>query len=148
MGRGYYIDELASGMSATFGKTITDAEVMLFSDISGDTNPVHLDDAFAGASVFKGRIAHGLLVASLISTAIGTRLPGPGCIYVSQNLSFIAPVRLGDTVCATVTIRSLDTQRRRVQLDTVCRVEGKEVLAGDATVMVPRRPEEILGTAA
>ncbi len=137
---GYYIEDLEPGMSATFGKTITDADILMFAGVSGDTNPVHLNEEFAGGTPFGGRIAHGMLTASLISTAIGTKLPGPGCIYVSQTMRFLAPVRAGDTVTARVRITEVDRSRRRVRMETVCVVNGRTVLEGEAEIMVPRRP--------
>src|SRR5215813_14647427 len=100
--RGRYVDEIDAGMTAVFTKTVTEADIVLFAGISGDTNPVHLDEDFAKSTMFKGRIAHGMLSASFISTVFGTKLPGPGAIYVSQNLKFKAPVRIGDTVTARV----------------------------------------------
>ncbi len=138
---GYRIEDLEVGMSASFGKTITDADILMFAGVSGDTNPVHLNEEFAGGTVFEGRIAHGMLTASLISTAIGTRLPGPGCIYLSQTLRFRAPVRAGDTVTARVTIVEIDRQRRRVRMETLCLVGGEPVLEGEALIMVPQRRE-------
>ncbi len=137
---GYYIEDLEEGMSAAFGKTITDADILMFAGVSGDTNPVHLNEEFALGTAFQGRIAHGMLTASLISTVLGTKLPGPGCIYLSQSLKFLAPVRAGDTVRAEVTLRSLDKERRRCVFETVCKVGGKNVLEGEALIMVPRRP--------
>jgi 3-hydroxybutyryl-CoA dehydratase len=137
---GYYIEDLEEGMSSVFGKTITDADILMFAGVSGDTNPVHLNEEFAAGTAFQGRIAHGMLTASLISTVLGTKLPGPGCIYLSQSLKFLAPVRAGETVRAEVTIKSIDRERRRVVLETVCKVGGKNVLEGEALVMVPRRP--------
>jgi 3-hydroxybutyryl-CoA dehydratase len=101
---------------------------------------VHLNEEFALGTAFHGRIAHGMLTASLISTVLGTKLPGPGCIYLSQTLKFIAPVRAGDTVRAEVTLKSLDRDRRRCIFETVCKVGGKNVLEGEAIIMVPRRP--------
>ena len=103
-------------------------------------NPVHLDQEFAKGTMFRGRIAHGMLTASFISTVLGTKLPGPGCIYVRQNLRFKAPVRIGDTVRARVTIRSVDQERGRVQVETVCTVGDTVVIDGDAELVVPRRP--------
>ncbi len=138
---GYFIEDLEPGMSATFGKTITDADILMFAGVSGDTNPVHLNEEFAGDTPFKGRIAHGLLTASLISTAIGTKLPGPGCIYVSQSLRFRAPVRAGDTVTARVTVLEVERERRRVRMETICLVGGRVVLDGEAVIMVPSRAE-------
>jgi len=136
---GYFIEDLQPGMSATFGKTITDADILMFAGVSGDTNPVHLNEEFANGTPFRGRIAHGLLTASLISTAIGTKLPGPGCIYVSQSLRFRAPVRAGDTVTARVTVLDVDREKKRVRMETVCLVGGRVVLDGEAVIMVPSR---------
>lgn len=136
---GYYIEELSEGMSASFGKTVTDADIVLFAGISGDTNPVHLNEAFAKETMFKGRIAHGIFGASLISAVLGTKLPGPGCIYVNQTLRFKAPVRAGETLIATVTVKSINTQKKLVTLDTVCTVDDKAVIEGEAMVMVPAR---------
>lgn len=136
---GYYIEDLSEGMSASFGKTVTDADIVLFAGISGDTNPVHLNEAFAKDTMFKGRIAHGVFGASLISAVLGTKLPGPGCIYVNQTLRFKAPVRAGETLIATVTVKSINTQKKLVTLDTVCTVDDKAVIEGEAMVMVPAR---------
>jgi 3-hydroxybutyryl-CoA dehydratase len=140
MEQGYFIDDIEAGMTAFFGKTITEADILMFAGVSGDTNPVHLDEEFASATPFKGRIAHGMLTASLISTVLGTKLPGPGCVYVSQNMRFLAPVRVGDTVRAIVTVRDVDRERRRVTMETACRVNGTDVLVGEANLLVPRRP--------
>ncbi|MBX6373766.1 MAG: MaoC family dehydratase [Acetobacteraceae bacterium] len=134
-----YFEDLQLGQSASFAKTITEADILLFAGVSGDTNPVHIDAEAASKSLFKERIAHGMLSASLISTVLGTRLPGPGTIYLSQNLKFRAPVRIGATVTATVEITGLDPDKKRATLRTVCTVEGKPVIEGDATVMVPSR---------
>ena len=137
---GYFIEDLSEGMTAVFGKTITDADILMFAGVSGDTNPVHLNEEFAAGTAFQGRIAHGMLTASLISTVLGTKLPGPGCVYLSQNLKFMAPVRVGDTVRAEVTITAIDRLRRRVTFATACKVGGKSVLEGEAVTVVPRRP--------
>ncbi|MBI1179862.1 MAG: (R)-hydratase [Alphaproteobacteria bacterium] len=126
-------------MSASYAKTVTDADITLFAGVSGDTNPVHIDDEFARETMFKGRIAHGMLSASFISTVFGTRLPGPGCIYLSQSLRFKAPVRPGDTVTARVTVAELKPERRQVRFDCVCLVDGKTVLDGEALILVPAR---------
>lgn len=136
---GIFFEDLALGQSASFGKTITEADILLFAGVSGDTNPVHINAEVAAASMFKGRIAHGMLSASLISTVLGTRLPGPGTIYLGQNLKFRAPVRIGETVTATVTVTSLDAAKKRATLSTICTVAGKPVIDGEATVMVPSR---------
>lgn len=144
---GYFIEDIKEGMSAAFGKTITDADILMFAGVSGDTNPVHLNEEFAAGTAFQGRIAHGMLTASLISTVLGTKLPGPGCIYMSQSMRFLAPVRAGETVRAEVTVKAVDRERRRVTFETVCKVGGKNVLEGEAVLMVPRRPAEAAATA-
>ncbi len=137
---GYYLEDLSEGMSAVYTKTVTDADLEQFAEVSGDFNPVHMDPEYAKTTMFKGRIAHGMLSASFISTVLGTKLPGPGAIYISQNLRFKAPVRPGDTVTAEVTVKSVDLDRSRVSVDTVCTVNGKPVIEGDAVMMVPKRP--------
>lgn len=137
--RGYYLEDLEIGMSAIYTKTVTDADLVLFAGVSGDINPVHVDQEYAETTMFEGRIAHGMLTASFISAVLGTRLPGPGCIYISQTLKFKAPVRPGDTVKAKVTVKAVELERGRVTLDTVCTVAGKPVLEGEAVLMVPRK---------
>jgi len=136
---GYYFEDLEVGMSSTYAKTITETDIVLFAGMSGDNNPVHLNHEFASATMFEGRIAHGMLSAGFISTVLGTKLPGPGCIYLSQNLKFKAPVRANDTVTAKVTITNMIPEKRFVELETVCLVDGKPVITGDATVMVPSK---------
>lgn len=138
---GYYLEDLSVGMTSVFAKTVTEADIVMFAGISGDTNPVHINQQFAEGSMFKGRIAHGMLSASLISTVVGTRLPGPGCIYVNQTLRFRAPVKAGDTVVARATVKEILPERRRVVLATVCTVGDTVVIDGEATMMVARRPE-------
>ena len=132
-------EDLAVGQTASFAKTITEADILLFAAVSGDTNPVHIDAEAAAASMFKQRIAHGMLSASLISTVLGTRLPGPGTIYLAQSLKFRAPVTIGQTVTATVEVTALDPARRRATLSTTCTVAGKPVIEGEATIMLPAR---------
>ncbi len=136
---GYDFEDLTVGMTATFAKTITEADIVLFASVSGDNNAMHINEEFAQTTQFKGRIAHGMLSASVISAAIAGRLPGPGTIYLSQNLRFKAPVRPGDTVHAIVTIKELLPEKRRVSLSTVCTVGGKVVIDGDALVMPTTR---------
>ena len=136
---GYYIEDLSIGMTDRFAKTVTEADIVLFSGVSGDTNPVHLDEEYAAMTRFKGRITHGMLNASFISAVLGTRLPGPGSIYVSQNLKFRAPVRPGDTVTAICTVSAIDRDRQRVTMDTVCVVRDHKVITGDAVLLVPSR---------
>ncbi|MEM9625924.1 MAG: MaoC family dehydratase [Pseudomonadota bacterium] len=138
--QGYYFDDLKEGMSEVFSKTITEADLLMFAGVSGDTNPIHLDQDFASRTMFEGRIAHGMLTASLVSTVLGTKLPGPGAIYVNQNLRFLAPVRIGDTVIARAAVKELYGEKKRVKLETTCQVGDIKVLDGEATLMVPRRP--------
>jgi 3-hydroxybutyryl-CoA dehydratase len=138
---GYYLEDLKVGMTAAFGKTVTEADIMAFAGVSGDTNPVHLHHDFAANTLFKGRVAHGMLSASFISTILGTKLPGPGCIYVSQNIQFKAPVRAGDTVTARATITEIIPEKRRVVLKTVCTIGDKVVIDGEAVALVPNRPK-------
>jgi 3-hydroxybutyryl-CoA dehydratase len=138
-GQGFYLEDLKIGMTASYAKTVTEADVVLFAGISGDTNPVHLNEEFAKETMFQGRIAHGMLSASFISTVLGTKLPGPGAIYLSQNLKFKAPVRAGDTVSATATITDIVTEKKRVVMQTTCSVRNQVVLEGEAVVMVPAR---------
>jgi 3-hydroxybutyryl-CoA dehydratase len=136
---GFYLEDLKVGQTALYAKTITDADIVLFAGISGDINPVHLNHEFASETMFEGRIAHGMLSASFISTVIGTKLPGPGAIYLSQTLRFKAPVRAGDTVQARTTITEIMLEKRRVAMRTVCSVGDKVVIEGEAVVMVPTR---------
>ena len=136
---GYDIEDLAVGMSASFAKTITGADIVLFAATSGDNNAMHINEEFARTTAFKGCIAHGMLTASVISAAIAGRLPGPGTVYLGQNLRFKAPVRPGDTVHATVTIKELTPEKRRVSLSTICTVDGNVVIDGEALVMPTSR---------
>jgi 3-hydroxybutyryl-CoA dehydratase len=138
---GYYLEDLSVGMSAVFGKTVTEADIMAFAGVSGDTNPIHLHADFAKASRFGERIAHGMLSASFISTVVGTRLPGPGSIYVSQSLNFKAPVKIGDTVTARCEILEIVPERKRIKLKTECLCGDKVVLDGEAVILVPTRPK-------
>ena len=132
---GYDIEDLKLGMQATFSKTITEADIVLFAAVSGDNNAVHINEEFAATTRFGGRIAHGFLTASVISAAVANRLPGPGTIYLGQRLNFRAPVRPGQTVHACVTVSAIDLERRRVTLETVCRVGEVVVIDGEAQVM-------------
>ncbi|WP_422364997.1 MaoC family dehydratase [Pelagibius sp.] len=138
---GYFLEDLSVGMTAVFAKTVSEADITMFAGISGDTNPVHLDESFAEQTMFSGRIAHGMLSASFISTVFGTRLPGPGCIYLRQDLRFKAPVKVGDTVQARVTVKEIVAEKKRVVFDTVCSVGEKVVLEGEATLMVSSRAD-------
>ena len=133
----YKIDEITPGMSASLTHIVTDEDVRKFADVSGDHNPVHLDEDYAKQSRFGRRIAHGLFGASFFSSLFGTRLPGRGCVYAGQNLKFRRPVHIGDTVIATVTVLSVDAVKKRVLFSTVCTVEGKDVITGDAEIFIP-----------
>ena len=137
---GHYLEDLEVGMTAIHSKTVTEADVVLFAGISGDINPVHLDNDYARDTMFKGRIAHGMLTAGFISTVFGTKLPGPGCIYLSQSLKFKAPVRIGDTVLARVTATNVDQGRGRVTFETTAHVGETLVMDGEAQLLVPKRP--------
>lgn len=136
---GYYLEDLKPGMCASNARTVTEADIVLFAGVSGDTNPVHINQEFAAESPFAGRIAHGMLIASYVSTVLGMQLPGPGCIYISQQLRFKAPVRVGDTVKTRVEVREVMSDRKRVILNTVCSVGGQVVLEGEAVMLVTSR---------
>lgn len=136
---GYFIEDLSVGMSASYAKTITETDIVIFAGISGDNNPLHLNEEFARESMFKGRIAHGMLTAVFISTVLGTKLPGPGCIYLNQEVKFLAPVRPGETVNTQVTITDIDLAKSRAVAKSVCTVGGKPVVEGVSTLLVPSR---------
>ena len=134
-----FIEDIEVGQSASFEKRLDETTVRAFAEISGDFNPVHLDAEFAAGTRFGRPIVHGMLTASLISTVVGTRLPGRGSIYVSQTLKFIAPVYVGDVVRAQAVVREVMASRRRVVLDTRCMVADQVVLKGDAVMLAPSR---------
>ena len=137
---GKTIEELSIGQSARFSKTITEADVYLYAGVSGDFNPAHVDEEFAKKTFFKTRIAHGMLTASFISTIIGTMLPGPGSIYMQQQVRFLAPVKIGDTVTATAEVVEILSEKKRVRLKTTCvNQEGTTVVDGEALVSPPRK---------
>ncbi len=139
MTQGYFVEDITVGMSESFTKTITEKDVTLFAEISGDCNPVHLDEEYAKGTMFKGRIAHGILTAGLISSVLGTKLPGPGCIYMSQNLRFKAPVPLGAEVTAVVTVTEVNLEKKRVSCETICKIGDNVVLEGESLMMVPSK---------
>ena len=136
---GYDVEDLSPGMSAETTKTITDADIVLFAGVSTDFNAVHMDEEYARTTPFGGRIAHGMLSASLLSSVLGNQLPGPGVVYMSQSLRFRAPVRIGDTVHARVTVKEVVAEKSRVVLDTVCTVGDKVVIDGEAMVLATSR---------
>lgn len=138
---GHFIEDLSVGMEAHFAKMISDADISSFAEVSGDTNPMHLDDAYASKTRFGGRIAHGMLSASLISAVIGTQLPGPGAIYMSQSLRFRAPVKPGDRATARVTVATIDPVKRRATLTCTVHVGETLVIDGEAMVMVPSKAD-------
>lgn len=136
----YFLDELTPGLSASLEHAISERDVELFAEVTGDRNPVHFDEAFARRTVFRGRVAHGALSIGFISAVIGNKLPGAGTIFVSASVSFKAPVRIGQTVVTTCTVREI--RGREAVLDCVCKVGDVEVLVGEARVLAPRRPPE------
>lgn len=137
--QGKFFEELSLGQSAEQAFAVTEDVIVKFAEVSGDDNPVHLDEAFAATTPFGGRIAHGMLSAGFISAVIGTKLPGYGSIYLSQSMRFRRPVKIGDTVVARATITALDAEKARATLETVCQVDGKTVVEGEAVIMVPRK---------
>ena len=136
-----YFEDLSVGLTESYAKVVKASDVVGFAEITGDRNPIHLSEHFAAKTPFKGRIAHGLYTAGLISAVIGTRLPGPGAIYISQTLRFLAPVRIGETVDASVEVVDLNAERKRATLSCRCLVGETTVLEGEAIVKVPRRDE-------
>ena len=133
-----YLDELKPGMSATLERTVTDRDVHLFGEATGDMNPVHFDEEFARKTVFRGRVAHGALSIGFISALLGTKLPGSGSIFLSASIVFKIPVRIGDTVVTTATVREVNG--RSVVMDCICTVDDRLVLESEAHVLAPRRP--------
>jgi len=139
MTTGVFFEELRVGQSASLAKTITEADILLYSAVSMDTNPVHVDAEAAKVSIFGERIAHGMLSAGLISAVLGTKLPGPGTLYMRQSLRFAAPVKIGATVRATATVTALNPEKKRATLSTICTVGDEVVIEGEAYVQVPSR---------
>ncbi|MEA3467614.1 MAG: MaoC family dehydratase [Thermodesulfobacteriota bacterium] len=136
------IENIEVGMNTSYSQTITDADIKTFAGISGDHNPVHMSDEYASESRFGKRIAHGLISASFFSALFGTQLPGPGCVYASQNLQFKRAVYIGDTVVATVTVTSVDVSAKKVVFDTVCTVRGRVVIQGVAEIFIPGKKDK------
>lgn len=136
-----HFEDLSVGMSETFSKTVASSDVVGFAEVTGDRNPIHLSQHFAAKTPFGTRIAHGLYTASLISAVLGTRLPGPGAIYIGQTLNFRAPVRIGDTVEVRVEVAELHERGHRARLSCTCSVAGEVVLDGEAVVKVPTRAD-------
>ena len=138
---GLYLEDLKPGMSAMFGKTVTEADIAGFAGVSGDTNPIHLHDGFARTTRFGQRIAHGMLSGSFISTVIGTKLPGPGAVYISQTLNFRGPVKIDDVIDVSVEVVELVEKGRRVKLKCECHVGETLVLDGEGLLSVPPTPK-------
>ena len=138
---GLFLEDLKIGQTANYKKKISEKDIDLFSKITGDNNPVHIDEKFAKFSIFKKRIAHGFLSGSLISTVIATKLPGPGSIYLNQTLKFLAPVFIGDIVSAKVTVNDIKLEKKKVTLLTECFVSKKKVLTGQAEILVSVKEE-------
>lgn len=136
-----YLDELTIGQTASLAKTITEADILLFSAVSTDTNPVHVNAEYAKTTIFGERIAHGMLSASLISAALANKLPGAGTIYLGQSLRFTAPVKIGETVEARLEIIGIDDIKGKVSIRTQCYVGDKIVIDGEALVIAPKRPQ-------
>src|SRR5262245_37151610 len=136
----YRFEDLEVGMEASFAKSVSEADIVAFSEVTGDKNPVHLDADYAAKTIFKAPIAHGMLTAGYISAVFGMEMPGPGAIYVSQTLNFRAPVRIGDRVLAKVRVMELYPAKRRARFECTCTVDGKGVVEGGAGLVVPSRP--------
>lgn len=137
---GRAINEMKIGDFAEFSKTVTETDIYLFAGIVGDFNPAHVNEAYAKNTFFKGRIAHGMLAAGFVSATIGMQLPGPGSVYISQEIKFLAPVHIGDTVTAHVEVAELNTEKNRVKLKTWCvNQDGVKILEGDAMVSPPKK---------
>lgn len=137
--QGKMISEISVGDTAEFSKTISEADIYIFAGVTGDLNPFHVNEEYAKQTFFKGRIAHGMLLAGFISTVVGCHLPGPGAIYVKQDLKFLAPARIGDTITAKVVVTEVMEEENRILLDTFClNQEGEKVLDGQA-MLSPRK---------
>jgi 3-hydroxybutyryl-CoA dehydratase len=134
-----YFNELAVGDFDEYRKTVTETDVVLFAGLTGDNNPMHIDEEFASQTRFGGRIIHGMLTASFLSSVIGMKMPGPGCIYMGQNIKFLKPVHIGETVTARATVIEIFPEKQRIKLLTECIVRGVVVLTGDALVWVPNK---------
>ncbi len=139
-GTTHYFEDLKVGQEASMSRVVSEADIVAYAALSGDYNPVHLDADYAARTVFKERIAHGILSAGYISALFGMKLPGPGSIYISQTLNFKGPVKIDDRVETTVRLVELLPEKKRAKFDCMCMVDGKPVLTGEAVLMVPGRP--------
>lgn len=140
-GKTKYFEDLQVGQEASMSRIVTEADIVAYAALSGDYNPVHIDQDYAAKTFFKERIAHGILSAGYISALFGMKLPGPGAIYISQSLNFVGPVKIDDRVETLVKLVELIPERRRARFDCLCTVAGKPVLTGEAVLMVPGRPK-------
>ena len=139
---GKTIDELHIGDAAEFTKTISESDIYLFAGVTGDLNPAHINDSYAQNTFFKTRIAHGMLLAGFVSGVIGMKLPGPGSIYIRQELKFLAPARIGDTITARVEITQMQSEKNRITLRTTCtNQENTLLMDGEATISPPKKPK-------
>lgn len=140
---GKTIAELRVGDAAEVAKTVSESDIYLYAGITGDFNPAHIDEEYAKGTFFKTRIAHGMLLAGFISTVVGNRLPGPGTIYVKQELNFLAPVHMGDTITARVEVAEMIVEKNRIKLKTTCvNQDDTTVLDGEALVSPPKAPKQ------
>jgi 3-hydroxybutyryl-CoA dehydratase len=135
----YYYEDLAVGLSESMSHTVSEEDIRLFGEATGDMNPLHFDEAYARKTIFRGRVAHGALTIGFISAVMGTKIPGPGSIFMEATTRFKAPVRIGDTVVTTCTVAELKPRREVVMLCR-CEVRDKIVVEGEALVMAPSRP--------
>ncbi len=133
---GYFLEDIFIGQEAELISFVKDKDINTFAEVTGDTNPIHIDDEFAKSSIFKKKIAHGFLSASYISAVIGTKLPGPGCIYVKQSLKFLAPVFPGDEIVTKVKVKQIFIPKKRILLETFCSKRDRKVLNGEAEILV------------
>ena len=141
--RGKSIDELKVGEAAEFSKTVSESDIYLYAGITGDFNPAHINETYAQKTFFKERIAHGMLTAGFISAVLANQLPGPGTIYLKQELKFLAPVHIGDTVTARVEVSEIITEKKQVRLKTTCtNQEGIQILDGEAVISPPKPPKK------
>ncbi len=136
---GKTIEELKVGDSAEFSKTIAESDIYLFAGVTGDMNPFHINEEYSRGTFFKGRIAHGMLLAGFISTVVGSHLPGPGAIYASQNLKFLLPARIGDTITAKATVKEVFIEKNRVKMETTCTNQNDELVVDGEAVLSPRK---------
>jgi 3-hydroxybutyryl-CoA dehydratase len=142
--RGRTIEELTVGDRASFTKTVSESDIYLYAGVTGDLNPAHIDKIYAEKTVFKGRIAHGMLMGGFISAVMGTQLPGPGTIYLRQELEFVAPVHIGDTITAEIEVLEIIQEKKRVRLKTDCtNQDGKTVVRGEALASPPKGPRTV-----